>query len=832
MHNLFKQNLLVLDIWRTGQLKLFLLTLILVVASFSASEKLFGQLEASLGHRVSQLVGSDRELSQSSPIPSQWLLQAEMMGLKQTQITELDSMLASESAFQLSNLLVVEDNYPIKGQVLISQTLAQTKGTLANYPNAGEIWLSPKIAKILQVDVGKQVIVGKKPLTVSAIILREPGDVSGLVGLAPRALINHQDLDATGLIRPGSRVGYRWLLGGTEKDLELFHQWLAPKLENEKQWKNPNDEQTSGRILKRIRAYLAIITLIALIMGCATLAMAGYRFAQQQRKRVALWRCMGASRSQLLGNYSQLILWVSVVGSLLGLFLGLLLGQGVLTLVQQSIPLGDSVWRLQMLFMPLFSGMLLVITFLFPVILMSIQQPPLAVLRCTFQTLKIPFSHWAPGILCVMGIAAYWSSSLKFWLGFGLGFVILSFLLKGLSSLMINVSLKLAKNRTGVLAVVSSLMRTQKKTSSLQLMVISLVLGLFGVVSLSSQNLLSQWQNDLPENTPNLFLFNVSEPDIEPIDQNMTALNIDKATWYPIVRGRLTHLNGVLIRDAIRSEASEDGALRRELNLTWTTQLSPDNKIVEGEWPPNIFMVNEVTENGISVEQGLATRLDLKLGDQLGFQVGSLYVDGVITSLRTVQWDSFRPNFFIIFPEKSLEQVATTYLSSFYIPQQKTAAVEESLRQFPTVSVIATRKLLEQVSALIAQAGMIVQASMVFLALLSMVLVFSVLLTTYQERLFQGLVIRAVGGGNQFILRMMWIEWLLLGSAAGFAGAFLTEFLYNGIAAGLLELEWKFHPLLWIIMPIAAILILFLSAIPLSRKLTQQSPMLLLKETG
>jgi len=291
-------------------------------------------------------------------------------------------------------------------------------------------------------------------------------------------------------------------------------------------------------------------------------------------------------------------------------------------------------------------------------------------------------------------------------------------------------------------------------------------------------------------------------------------------------------LNGEPIKQALPESSKEDNSLKRELNLTWTDTLGEDNQVLEGEWPPKMEQLDGgSTVSGISVESGLATRLQLKLGQELTFKVGAQVVTGKITSIREVHWDSFRPNFFVIFAEPAFEQIAVTYLSSFYIPESQSLSVENLLREFPTVSMIPVDKVLNQVRQLISQAGLILQLSMIFIAVLAITLVLSVLQITYQERLMHGLVIRAVGGGNKFIKKLLLIEWSVLALVAGFVSALFIETIYAFMASGLLNLSVVFHPLMWVTMPLIAFVILFLSGQGLRQRLIGQSPMQLLKES-
>jgi putative ABC transport system permease protein len=825
-------GLLFREIWRTGQLRLFAFTLMFVVASFAASEQIFQQLQASLGNKVAELMGSDREIASSREIPKSWIEKSNSFMIEKSSVVDLGSMLGSEDGFQLSSVSAVDNNYPLRGELLIGNSKLDTKGQSMHAPETGNLWLSLRLASSLNVDLGSSISIGETELIVSGLIISEPGNTSGMAGLAPRALINLQDLHETGLIRPGSRVRYRLLMAGQPKQLEAFKALIEAEFEPGDEWKDPQASTSSSKLLDRIKSFLGITTLIALLMGIAALALAGYRFAEQQRPRVALWRCLGASRAQLIKQYTVLLIIVGLGAGIVGEILGLWLSDFVLMLLAEYLPVSEQAIGLSSLLIPILTGILLIAAFLYPAIIQTINRPPLSVIRPESGNLKVPWLHWIPGLMLIASIALYWSSSIQLWLFTVAALIILWGILLFAATILIKIFKGYGNRTGGAIRLVSSLLNGTKTITQVQLVVVSLILSMFGIVLLASQGLLQQWQQELPQETPNLFLFNVSEKDVEPIKQKFAAKNITQSEWYPIARGRMYLLNGEPIKQALPESSKEDNSLKRELNLTWTDTLGEDNKILEGVWPPKMEQLDDGGEiSGISVESGLAKRLQLVLGQDLTFRVGAQVITGKITSIREVHWDSFRPNFFVIFAEPAFDKVAVTYLSSFYIPQTESLSVENLLRDFPTVSMIPVDKVLDQVRQLIAQAGLILQLSMIFIAVLAITLVLSVLQITYQERLMHGLVIRAVGGGNRFIKKLLLIEWTVLALVAGFVSALFIETLYALIATGLLQLSVVFHPLLWLLMPILAFIILFLSGQGLRQRLLGQSPMQLLKES-
>ncbi len=828
---MFKPPLLIKEIWRTGQLKLFSLTLMFVVGSFAASDQIFNLMQGSLSDKVTALMGADRTIVSWRNIPQSWVAKAKLDALGYSRVTQLGSMLASEEGFQLASVSAIDKFYPLAGEILVGKSKSDLLGQLQQRPDRGKIWLSFRLADALNVDVGGVISLGDKDFVISGIIVSEPGNAGGMAGLAPRAIINLQDLTDTGLIRPGSRVQYKLMLAGNNSNLKQYHLWLKDRLKPGEQWRDPQQSSSSSKLLQRIRTFLGISTMIALLLGISALAFSGYRFAEEQQQRVALWRCLGIAQNQLIRQYFNLMFLLALLGGIVGITLGWLLSHFILQLLASFITVPALSFNLTSALTAIVTGFILVAVFLFPAVYQAANRPPLTILRPQSGHLSVPFLHWLPGIATVILIALYWSDNWKLWLAFSVAILLLALLLHLAGSLLTGFFSSLARRRGGTLAIVSKMIKTNRKTIALQMLVTSLILSLFGLIFLASQGLFQQWQKELPQHTPNLFLFNVSPEDVTAIQADFTEMKINRSEWYPIARGRLVKLNDVNVQQSMNKKQRQDNALKRELNLTYSQVLAADNEIIEGSWPPaTVTATDGSVLYNISIEQGLAERLGFKLGDSLTFAVGSEAVQGVISSIRKVHWDSFKPNFFIIFPQQAFDNIAVTLLSSFYVPKNKLATVARKLKKYPSVSMIPVDKVLSQLRALISQAGMILQLSMGFIAILAFILVLTVLQITYKERLLQGLVIRAVGGGNRLMHQLLLTEWLILGAISGIVAAIFVELGYALIAVGLLDLKPQFHPAIWFLLPVIAFTILMLSGQGLRRHLTHQSPLLLLKE--
>lgn len=821
--------LLLKELWRTGQLKLFSLSLMFIVASFVSSDQIYRVLDNNLDNKIRNLTGADRSVVSWKEIPENWVASAQQNNLNHATLTQLGSMLSSKQGFHLASVQAIDEHYPLAGELVIGDSIRATSGKSNLKLTRNNIWLSKRLANDLQVDVGNKVHLGNREFHVSGIILNEPGASVGITGIAPKAIISIKVINDIGLIRPGARIQYQLLLSGSETNLKQFETWINEKLEPGQQWRNPQRSSNTRNLLHRIRTYLGISTMVALLLGITSLAFSGFHFAESQRKRVSLWRCLGISRFNLLKQYMLVLLAVGTMSGLLGVVFGQLMSHFVLQKLTSYINVTMSAFNLLPAPMSVLGSLLMIAVFLFPTLIQLSNQSPLNILRPETGRIKLPWTHWIPGMLYVAAIAYYWSDNAVLWSGFSIGLLFLLLILFLLGKLMHAGFSRVINNPISRFRMMGQFMKTNRNANLLKMLVLSMILSLFGIVYLMSQALFSQWQQELPPETPNTFIFNVAPEEVTPIQNDLKQLSINTTNWFPIARGRISKINSKPVDEVLNSDQQQDNALKRELNLTFSNQLDPANKTFAGFWPP---AKNQI-QNGvfpISIESGLLNRLGLQLHDRIEFTIGASVRIGEIIHIRKVNWGTFKPNFFIIFPKQAQQDLFVTYLCSFFVDNEQQFELDNTLKKYHSVSMIPVGKVLDQVRSIISEAGKMVQFSMSFIAILSFILLLTVLQMTAKQKLFQGLIIRAVGGSNRLIRRLLFSEWLILGLLSGWVAAFFVETGFNFIAAKLLELELSFHPDIWVGLPVFATIILILGGQGLKSRLLQQSPMMLLKE--
>ncbi|HNL81619.1 MAG TPA: ABC transporter permease, partial [Agitococcus sp.] len=349
--------------------------------------------------------------------------------------------------------------------------------------------------------------------------------------------------------------------------------------------------------------------------------------------------------------------------------------------------------------------------------------------------------------------------------------------------------------------------------------ILALALGFTAVllVMVLRSDLFQQWQTDLPPNTPNHFAVTIPAEQKDSLQQQLEQRHWSHTEFYPVVRGRLIAINGEATKSQQKDEDKQDNSLNRELNLTWTNKLPANNELVEGKW-----LTGQQAE--VSVEKDLAERLKLKLGDTLSFQMAEGKVDVKITSLRTVDWDSFQPNFFFIFPEPVLKNYPASYLTSFYVPPTEKAKMADIIRQYPTIIFIDIAATLNEAQKLLAQLSQGILVILVFVVLAGCLVLIASLAASFDSRLHEAALLRALGAKRQQLQWRTGIELAILGTLAGLLAVILTEIITALISVFLLEGKAHIHAWLWLTPLASASLVLVIGLWHL-RKTWQVSPM-------
>ena len=818
---------LLLRNWRSGEQRILVAALIIAVAASTAIGFFTDRLGRGMANQSTDFLGADLALVSPRPVDTRWLDKARTTGLQAIDTLEFASVVVSGDALLLSSVRAVQDGFPLRGSLRTAPAPFAPDTAATALPRPGEAWVAPRLLTGLGLQVGDAVEVGAHTLTITRVITFEPGQARNPFGISPRLLMRMADVPATGVVQPGSRLSWQYLFAGREEDVEKFRTWLQPQL-------GPSHEligvkegrQAVGSALERAERYLGLAVLAAIVLAGVAVAMAARRYSERHFDMSAMLRCMGATQHDLLGLYLPQLLVVGLAASAVGCFLGWLAQYGLLYLLADLLPATPSSPHAWPVLAGFATGLVTLAGFALPPVMRLKDVPPLRVLRR--DLLPLPSRAWlvyGAALSAIVAVMWRYTDSWPLTLSVLAGATALAMLLGLLALLMLFLSRRF-NARVGVAwrFGLNNLWRRRRASIS-QILAFGLTLMAMAVVALVRSDLMTTWQRQLPDDAPNHFAINILPERQQEFRAFMETAGITTAQLYPMVRGRLVQINGTEVRKAVTKEARSDNALNRELNLTWTTRLQADNRILSGRW----WQPEDTGKAMVSVESKLAERLEIELGDELGFAVGGQRFSAEVASIRSVQWDSFRPNFYMVFPPQMIDRFPATYMTSFYLQKDDKPLLSELVARYPAVTILELDRVIEQVSRIFRQVTLAVEYVLMFTLLAGFAVLFAVLQASQDERLYEGALLRALGGSRRQLRAGHLAEFAALGGLAGLLAAMGTECLAWVLYSEVLQLEYSFHWRIWIFTPVAGALLVGAAGYRGTRAVVEHSPMLLLR---
>lgn len=819
--------------FRQRELKILFLATVISIATVSLISLLGDHLQKLIVHSSSQFIAADRQLKSPREIPDGWLEVADSLSVDTAQTLSFASMLFAGDDMQLVSVKAVTEGYPLKGSLETSEKPFSTAESTNDIPKPGTIWLNPRLFSLMSLSNGDTVYIGDKAFVVGRVINREPDVGFGMSAVAPRAMINMQDIEATGVVQPGSRLRWTYLFAGNDTALTALELWIKPKLSASHRWIGVKEGRPAiGNSIEKAETYLLLGGSLAVLLACVAIAMSSRQYAVKQIDTVALLKTLGLSGSQVVGMFIIQMIGVFLIAGFVGTGLGLIgYALGVNSLGALFPELSYSIhWydlKPTTLLVGWLTGAVVMLTFALPPIVKLKLTPPMKVLRR--EASGSSGFNWVIGLVGGIGVL----SLLYLYSGDWMLVAILLLAIAVLTALLLMVSYFLLKTislvGTGASNYfklgVSSIVRRRWHTV-FQIQVFSLALLLLAVIYLTRTTLLGDWQAQLPDNAPNHFLINISPNQVEEIEAYFSQHAIETSGVYPMVRGRLTHINELPVKTTVSKE-KDVNALNRELNLTWSDQLPSDNVIQQGSWwyEPKVQSLDRV-----SVEASLAEKLGLAVGDQLTFTIGDQIVEVEVQSLRSVEWDSMRPNFYMIFPQGLLKTFSATYITSVYLdPDQKTLLNQLS-RQYPTITVLEIDQLIVKIRHIIAQVSTVIELIMYLILASSVLVVLALINVSMGERYREGALLRTLGASAKLILGSQFIEFAIVGVLSGVIAVTGAELVVWAIQHHLFKSDFVFHWDIWLWLPVLSGLIIGSVGYYLVRKVTKFSPLTILRQ--
>lgn len=820
---LFKREL------QQGQLLLIILAITLAVLSVSGLARVSERLQVAINGEASAFIAADRIIDSPVIIDPTILAKAEELGLKHVTNMQFNSMVYSGDKFQLVTVRAVELGYPLKGEIEL------TSGKTKELPQADEIWFETRLGGLL--DYPKSIELGNSEFVLSNEISRLPDAGFNPFASSPIVLMRMEDVAKTGVIQPGSRVTYLYQFAGDEAALIAFEQSVKPLLNSTQRWVDvqSGDSPIAGAV-KRAERFLLLASLMGIALACAAIGIAAQRYCQRHYDVVAMLKTFGASAKQIRLLFGMHLLLVTLLGIGLGLIGGGLLDFGISYLLPPEIA-AYSPPLTRPLLLGISTGLISAFMFSAYPLMRLLAIPPLRVLQRQLEGLQL--GMWLHLLLSLgaMALLGYlYSQSWALTLTVVAAVLLLGVLLSVLGFVMIRAGHSIGMKTTNPLQLALAGLRRRARQNAVQLVGFSAALVLLLTILALRQDLLNEWQKQLPENAPNYFLVNIAPDDAKPLHDFMSANGITATDIYPVIRGRLTQINGETLISNEQREAGEKGrvGISRELNLTWRNTLPANNELIEGQF-------NQAADE-VSVESGVAERLGIGLGDKLTYIIDNQELTVKVASIRTVHWETLQPNFFMIFTQEALAPFAYTSMASFFLDEKgldaqatnadgmpKASVILALIQQFPTVSIIDVGAMVEQLRQIIEQVSLSLTLVLVLVLFASALVLIAQTEAGMATRQRELAVLRTFGASGWLLRSATGLEFALLGGIAGVLAVIVAEFALYLLKTQVFELNVYMHWPWWGIAPVSGALLVALLGVWRCRQLLNQSCSELLK---
>ena len=812
---------------RSGELRLLMVAVTLAVAALTAVGFFSDRLQAGLQRDARQLLGGDAVVVSDNPPAAPWVEQADRLKLRHVLTLTFPTMGRADDAqggaTRLVALKAVGDGYPLRGQLRLARDAADREGQpTSGIPERGTVWVDAALLEALALKSGDALLLGDARFRIAELIALEPDRGTGFMTFAPRVMLNAADLSATGLVQPASRITYRLAVAGDEPAVRQYLTWAEAEVKKPEVHGVRLESLGSGRpemtrTLDRAEKFLSLVALLAALLSAVAVALAARGFAARHLDDCAMLRVLGLPQRAIAGAYTVEFVLVGLAASAAGVLIGYAVHHVFVALlaglVDAALP-PPSVWPV------LFGigiGLTLLVAFGLPPVLQLAQVPPLRVLRRDVGALK-PASLAVLG-LGVAGFAALLlavSSDLTLGLIAVGGFAGAAAVFALLSWVAVKGLRRAVNEQTAPRWLVLATRQMSARPAYAVVQISSLAVGLLALVLLVllRTDLISSWRAATPADAPNRFVINVMPDQGEAFRATLKDAGVTNMDWYPMFRGRLVAINGKPVNPTDFSDDRAQRLVDREFNLSHAAERPPHNEISAGRWQPN-------EAGAVSVEQGLAETLGLKLGDRMTFDIAGTPAEGKITSLRKVDWASMHANFFVMFPLAEMPDMPITYIAAYRAPEiwpQRASASRESLppegaraslgrpgggaagfdnalvRQFPNITNVDMSATLAQVQRVLDQVIRAVEFLFGFTLMAGLIVLFAAVSATREERAREFAIMRAVGASSRLLGDVQRAELVGVGLLAGFLASAVAVGVGWAMARYAFEFNWTASP--------------------------------------
>jgi putative ABC transport system permease protein len=801
--------------FRAGELRLLVVAVMLAVAALTAVGFFADRLNAGLARDAGQLLGGDALVASDQPTPPAFIERAKADGLNVTTTVVFPSMARADEAqggaSRLVSLKAVNAGYPLRGRVILRGPQGGAGEPAADIPAQGTVWVDPGLLDALQLTASDPLLLGDARLTIARVIATEPDRGAGFMSFAPRVMINAADLPATGLVQPASRITYRLAVAapaGREAAVPRFVRWAESQIEQQSLRGLRVESLEAGRpemrqTLDRAEKFLNLVALLAALLAAVAVAIASRDFAARHLDDCAMLRVLGQPQRSIAWSYGLEFGLIGLAASLAGVLLGFAVHHvfvwllaGLVKTVLPAASLWPALFGLGV-------GMTLLLGFGLPPVLQLARVPPLRVIRRDVGSLKASsLLVLGAGALGFAALLLAVSSDLKLGAIAVGGFAVAVGVFAALSWLAVLVLKRLVPEARAPRWLLLATRQIAARPAFAVLQVSALAVGLLALILLVllRTDLISSWRAATPPDAPNRFVINLQPDQGEAFRRTLAEEGVRAFDWFPMVRGRLVAINGETITPERYGQDRARRLVEREFNLSHDDQLPLHNIVSAGRWTAN-------EPDALSVEDGLAETLGLKLGDRLRFDIAGTPHEGRITSLRKVDWGSMRVNFFVMFPRAQMPEVPATYISAFRAPEGRTGFDNRVTRAYPNITIVDVSASIAQVQAVLDQVIRAVEFLFGFTLAAGLVVLFAAVSATREARAREFAIMRAMGAGKALLAKVQRAELLGVGALAGLLASVAAVIVGWALARYVFEFQWTASPVVPVLGAVAGALL-------------------------
>jgi putative ABC transport system permease protein len=816
--------------WAAGDIRVLFAALVLAVTATTSVNFFTERIQASIVSQGGALLGADLVVTADHPLPAHYAVEGGRRSLTTVPVVEFPSMIIHGEQSQLAEIKAVGSGFPLRGDLAISTEIVGGEHIAGEIPAPGEVWISPRLAGLLELQVGQMVEVGERPMRVSAILQREPSRGGEMFSIAPRLMMNVEDVPSTGLIQYGSRARYQLLAAGDAATVAAYSTWAQSQLARGERVEDVSSARPEIRSARdRAEQFLGLAAMVAAVLSMVAMFLASLPYVQRSFDTYALMRCFGANTRLI----SHILAWqmglLALFGSLLGCVFGYLAQSGLASmagrLFVEQLPAPG--WY--PVLAGLSTGFLTMLAVFWPHFYRLRRLSALRILRRDLGE-DVSWHRAAtflPAMIVMSGLILWYSGSVSLGIAVIAGFagLLLTVGLLAWIGSRTTAALPLTHSSTWRLGVAG--IKRRPGLAIAQITGFSVGLSALILLALIRTDLLANWQSTLPEDAPNRFVINIQPEQVAPVQAALSGMQIHDVGLFPMVRARLTAIND----EPLDVRSYEDERARhlaeREFNLSWADQLQPDNEITAGNW----WGAEGHGKHFISLEQGLAETLRLKLGDRLMYDVAGEPLELTVTSLRKVNWDSMRTNFFAVTPPEVLNHYPASYITSFHLPLGSENLLNQLVKRFPNLTVIDIAALLQQVRDIMVKMTHAIEYVFGFSLLAGLAVLYSALAATRDERVYEATLLRVLGASRRQVVLAMLVEFTLIATLSAVIATVTANAIAVYLCKQVLSIEYTFNWQVSLLVLLAAMFLIPFAAWIGTRKLLNIPPRNILYST-